>query len=67
MFLVGFLDDIKIKISPSKRLVLMILFLLISHFSPGNVRYRLMFEPFLALGFALFMHNRKKIKGPTTQ
>ena len=29
MFLVGFLDDIKIKISPSKRLVLMILFLLI--------------------------------------
>jgi UDP-N-acetylmuramyl pentapeptide phosphotransferase/UDP-N-acetylglucosamine-1-phosphate transferase len=29
MFLVGFLDDIKIKISPSKRLILMIFFLII--------------------------------------
>ena len=38
MFLVGFLDDIKIKISPSKRLVLMILFLLILiHFIPIKI------------------------------
>ena len=29
MFLVGFLDDVKVKISPSNRLILMILFLLI--------------------------------------
>lgn len=50
----------------SKLIIFVFLFLLISHFSPGNVRYRLMFEPFLALGFALFMHNRKKIKGCTT-
>ena len=27
MFLIGFLDDLKIKISPSKRLALMIIFL----------------------------------------
>ena len=38
MFLVGFLDDIKIKISPSKRLVLMILFLIILiHFIPIKI------------------------------
>ena len=38
MFLVGFLDDTKIKISPSKRLVLMILFLLILiHFIPIKI------------------------------
>jgi len=38
MFLVGFLDDIKIKINPSKRLVLMILFLLILiHFIPIKI------------------------------
>ena len=38
MFLVGFLDDVKIKISPSKRLVLMILFLLILiHFIPIKI------------------------------
>ena len=38
MFLVGFLDDIKIKISPLNRLVLMILFLLILiHFIPIKI------------------------------
>ncbi len=38
MFLVGFFDDMKIKISPSKRLVLMILFLLILiHFIPIKI------------------------------
>ena len=38
MFIIGFLDDVKINISPSKRLVLMILFLLIIiHFIPINI------------------------------
>ena len=38
MFIIGFLDDIKIKISPLKRLVLMILFLLILiHFIPIKI------------------------------
>jgi hypothetical protein len=63
--ILGFIKYSEYKLS--KLIIFVILFLLISHFSPGNVRYRLMFEPFLALGFALFMHNRKKIKGPTTQ
>ena len=35
MFLIGLLDDIKIKVSPSKRLLLMIIFLFFSiHFLP---------------------------------
>ena len=38
MFLVGFLDDVKFNISPSKRLVLMILFLIILiHFIPIKI------------------------------
>ena len=38
MFMIGFLDDVKIDISPSKRLVLMILFLLILiHFIPIKI------------------------------
>ena len=38
MFLIGFLDDIKIKISPSKRLLLMIIFLSFSiHFLPVKI------------------------------
>ena len=38
MFMIGFLDDVKINISPSKRLALMILFLLILiHFIPIKI------------------------------
>ena len=38
MFLIGFLDDIKINISPSKRLLLMIIFLLfLIHFLPIKI------------------------------
>ena len=38
MFLIGFLDDLKIKISPSKRLALMIIFLLaLIHFLPIKI------------------------------
>ena len=38
MFLIGFLDDIKIKISPSKRLLLMIIFLFFSiHFMSVDI------------------------------
>jgi UDP-GlcNAc:undecaprenyl-phosphate/decaprenyl-phosphate GlcNAc-1-phosphate transferase len=38
MFLIGFLDDIKIKVSPSKRLLLMIIFLSFSiHFLPIKI------------------------------
>jgi UDP-GlcNAc:undecaprenyl-phosphate/decaprenyl-phosphate GlcNAc-1-phosphate transferase len=38
MFLIGFLDDIKIKVSPSKRLLLMIIFLFSSiHFMSINI------------------------------
>ncbi len=38
MFIIGFLDDVKININPSKRLVLMILFLLILiHFIPIKI------------------------------
>jgi UDP-GlcNAc:undecaprenyl-phosphate/decaprenyl-phosphate GlcNAc-1-phosphate transferase len=38
MFLIGFLDDIKIKVSPSKRLLLMIIFLFFSiHFLPIKI------------------------------
>ena len=38
MFIIGFLDDVKINISPSKRLALMILFLLILiHFIPIKI------------------------------
>ena len=38
MFMIGFLDDVKININPSKRLVLMILFLLILiHFIPIKI------------------------------
>lgn len=47
------------KVSNYYFVVFIITYLLISHFSPGNVRYRLMFEPFLAIGFALFMNNVK--------
>ena len=38
MFLIGFLDDIKIKVSPSKRLLLMIIFLFFSiHLLPIQI------------------------------
>ena len=38
MFLIGFMDDFKIKISPSKRLILMIIFLFFSiHFLPVKI------------------------------
>ncbi len=40
MFLVGFLDDLKIKISPSRRLALMIIFLFFCiHFTPIKIFY----------------------------
>ena len=38
MFFIGFLDDLKIKISPSRRLLIMIIFLFLSiHFIPINI------------------------------
>lgn len=43
-------------------LVFLTLIIFISYFSPGNNRYRMMFEPFLAVGFSRFMQNKVRFK-----
>ena len=48
MFFIGFLDDLKIKISPFRRLLIMIIFLFLSiHFIPINIIY--IDVPFLSI------------------